>query len=153
MATISDFLYMIEGTQTNMEGILVGENGKIVAKDSVTSQTVGHAAVENPIILSGSGSNVLSVQLPAGIYLITARLAVSNAYSGWLQINLFAGDGIGVFGNAGCDITSAGVSKSIGACGVVKITAASTAISVFTIGFGSGVINGNSVNLDYYKLN
>lgn len=123
------------------------------AIDAVTSQTVGHATAEDPTILSGSGSNVLNVQLPAGIYLVTARLVVPNNYSGWLQINLFVGDGIGSIGNGSCDITSAGVAKTIGACGVVKLTAALTSISVFTIGYGAGVIDGTSVTMDYYKLN
>ena len=143
----------MDATPTAGSNNTVSSGGVKSAIDAVTSQTVGHATAEDPTILSGSGSNVLSVQLQTGIYLVTARIAVSTAYSGWLQINLFVGDGIGVIGNAGCEITSAGVSKSIGACGVVKLTAASTAISVYTLGFGSGVINGTSVTLDYYKLN
>lgn len=175
MGMISDFLFFVEKTRTNINGLLTGKNGEIVsttidtstltnkndhvpssaavksALDALLPSAVGYESADNPVIVSGSGTLAVAKSLSAGIYFVEGHLSIPSAYVGYCGVNLIRSDGNVLFAGQCIETTNNSLAKHITVAGIIQLTSA-TNVGMYTIGFGSGITNGTLAELRYYKL-
>lgn len=150
---IADGAPLTDGT--NYEAVTAGGlNAAVAAAKTFWYYT---KSADNPTIASGNGTKILDadVTFQPGVYVISAKITVPNTYNAVLCINIYAtptgGSAFTAVSN-GADMGNAAIARTLTATGVVKLDAPST-ISVYSLGYGAGTVNGTNVVLAAVRLN